>query len=148
MNNENIFKHWNKWELLSSYYKNISKAADILSDVHAEDYFLNQKRAVNILKDLEGIKEEIKQGNKLCLIEEIRTWINANENNDNCDEELLSGNEYKCNEWKKQVDKDNNTVKIVCSDLVSRDTSLDEAQDAVEYTSSYITEYSTKIFYI
>ncbi len=37
-----------------------------------------------------SIKEEIKQGNKLCLIEEIRTWINANENNDNCDEYQLA----------------------------------------------------------
>ena len=77
MNNENIFKHWNKWELLSSYYKNISRAADILSDVHNEDYSLNQKRAVNILKDLEGIKEEIKYRNEHSY-ENTKLIINSN----------------------------------------------------------------------
>ena len=37
-----------------------------------------------------SIKEEIKQDNKSCLIEEIRTWINANENNEYCDEYQLA----------------------------------------------------------
>jgi len=70
MNNENILKHWDKKDLIESYYNNIARAAGILSDVYdeEEDYSLKVKEAKRILKDAQEYKEELISRNDKTLL--------------------------------------------------------------------------------